>query len=189
MIEIIDNAVQLGVLMGCCIYTILLFMRTREQVWFLLTCYYGAYALGLVYWFLFLLFYSEFPKLSPVSDLSWIASILFLIVLQNTLCSPAERGYRPPLAWAAPIFCTIMCLFFFRWGDYFLNILWAIMMGGCGYLALRGLLFVFRKSNEMHNRKHFYIAVLISILLAFGLHPAILKVSPFQTPITGLISS
>lgn len=77
MIEIIDNAVQLAVTAGCGIYATILFLRRKEQIWFLLTCFYGTFALGLVYWFLFLVFNRDTPQISPISDLSWLASVLF----------------------------------------------------------------------------------------------------------------
>ncbi len=119
MIEIIDNGIQLAVLIGCCIYAAVLSIGRNRQVWFLLTCFYGAFALGLTYWLLFLVFYSETPKLSPVSDLSWLAGVLFLLVLQNTLRLPGESTYRPLLAWAAPAFSTIMCFFFSGGATFF----------------------------------------------------------------------
>lgn len=140
MIEIIDNAIQLVVLAGCCIYSAVLSIKNKGQVWFLLTCFYGAFALGLIHWLLFMVFYSGNPKLSPVSDLSWLAGVSFLLVLQDILRLPGENTYRPVLALAAPVFSAIMCLFFFRWGHYFLNILYALLMGACGYNALRGLI-------------------------------------------------
>lgn len=85
MAEIIDNSIQLAVVAGCCIYSAVMSIRHKMQAWFLLTIFYGAFALGLVHWLLFLVFFSGTPKLSPVSDLSWLASVLFLFVLQNTL--------------------------------------------------------------------------------------------------------
>jgi len=48
MIEIIDNAIQLMSLSVCFIYAAILYIRTKEQVWFLLTCFYSAFALGLM---------------------------------------------------------------------------------------------------------------------------------------------
>ena len=126
MIELIDNAIQLTVLIGCCTYSAVQAIRRNSHVWFLLTCFYGAYALGLVYWLLFIAFHSTYPSISPISDLSWMASVLFLIVMQNTLRLPGESTYRPLAAWAAPAFSTVMCFFLFQWGDYFLNILWVI---------------------------------------------------------------
>jgi len=169
MVEIIDNAVQLAVLTGCCMYTAALYMRKQEQVWFLLTCFYGVFALGLAYWLLFIVFYAKSPKISPVSDLSWLAGVLFLLVLQNAMRLPEEERYRPFLPWVAPAFSVVMCLFFFRWGDYILNILWAVLMGACGYSALRGWLFACRQSGEKRDHRYFHIAVLAFILVEYCL--------------------
>lgn len=169
MIEIIDNSIQLTVLACCCIYSAIQAIRRNTNAWFLLTCFYGAYALGLVFWLLFLFFYSDWPHISPVSDLSWMASVLFLIVLQNTISLPEERAYRPSSAWVAPACSTALCFFFFQWGDYLLNILWAALMGVCGYNALRGLLYARQKSDGTRNNQYIYMAVLAFILLEYGL--------------------
>ena len=169
MLEAIDNAVQLSVMAGCGMYTAVLFLRCKERVWFLLTCFYGAFALGLIHWLLFLVFRLESPQFSPVSDLSWLAGLLFLLALQTTIRLPEEKAYRPLWAWTAPAFCTVMCFYFFRWGDYFLNVLWAVLMGACGYLALRSLLFARRQSGGLRGRQYFHIAVLTFILLEYGL--------------------
>ena len=169
MIEIIDNSIQLSVMAGCGIYSAVLFFRRKEQVWFLLTCFYGAFALGLIYWLLFLVFLSDTPRFSPISDLSWLASVLFLLVLQTTIRLPGEEEYRPLWAWTVPAFCTIMCFFFFMWGKYFLNTLWAILMGICGYSALRGLVFARRQSGAARGCQYFHIAVLAFILFEYGL--------------------
>lgn len=104
-----------------------------------------------------------------MSDLSWLASVLFLLVLQTTIRLPEERAYRPPLAWAVPAFCAVMGLYFFQWGDYFLNILWEVLLGICGYSALRGLLFARRQSGGLRSRQYFHGAVLAFVLLEHGL--------------------
>lgn len=169
MIEIIDNSIQFAVLTCCCIYSAIQAIRRSTNAWFLLTCFYGAYALGLVFWLLYLVFHLETPRISPVSDLSWMASVLFLIVLKNTISLPEERAYRPPLAWIAPAFSAVMCFFFFQWGEYLLNILWAALMGVCGYYALSGLLWARRQRNGMRSFRYFYIAVLAFILLEYSL--------------------
>lgn len=168
-LSVIDNAIQLAVMASCGIYAAVLFLRRREQAWLLLTCFYGAFALGLIYWLLFLVFRSDVPRLSPASDLSWMASVLFLLVLQTTVRLPGEGAYRPPWAWAVPAFCAVMCIYFFQWGDYFLNILWEVLLGACGYCALRGLLFARRQVGAARGRQYFHSAVLAFVLLENGL--------------------
>ncbi|NLU53260.1 MAG: hypothetical protein GXX10_10415 [Clostridiaceae bacterium] len=169
MIEIIDNAIQLMVLVCCVIYVTILSLRHKGQVWFLLTCFYGSFALGMIHWLLFIVLYNDTPKISTVSDLSWLAGVLFLLVIQNTLRLPGESTYRPLMAWAAPAFSTIMCLFFFQWGDYFLNILYAVLMGACGYNALRGFMLSRRKRDNTGKRHYFHIVVLAFILVEYCL--------------------
>jgi hypothetical protein len=154
---------------GCGIYCAVLFLKLKEQVWFLLACFYAAFALGLLYWLLFLVFRSGTPKFSLVSDLSWLASLLFLLALQTTIRLPGEKDYRPPWAWSVPVFCAVMCLYFFRWGDYFINILWAVLMGACGYDALRGLLFTQHQRGAALKHQYFHIAILAFILLEYCL--------------------
>lgn len=169
MTELIENGIQLAVVLGCCVYAGVMLVRSRDQVWFLLTCFYGSFALGLIYWLLYIAFFSKTPPISPVSDLSWLASVLFLLVLQNTLRLPEEGAYRPLAAWLAPVVSTLLCFFLFQWGDYFLNTLWAIVMGTCGYCALRGLLFARRQDKSTSGRQYLHMSVLTVILLEYCL--------------------
>lgn len=169
MIEVIDNAVQLAVTLSCGIYAAVLSIRRKNEAWFLLTCFYAVTTLGLTYWVLFLVLRSESPTVFYVSDLCWIASVLFLILLQTALRLPGERDYRPLWVWVGPAFCAVMCLYFFRWGEYFINILWAILLGTCGYFSLRGLLFARRQTGAARVRQYFHIAVLGYILLEYSL--------------------
>ncbi len=169
MLHIIDNGIQLTVMTGCGIYTAVLFIRSKNQAWFLLTCYYGAFTLGLIYWFLFLVFRSMTPQISSISDLNWLASLLFLLMLQKTIQLPGEGAYRPLWLWTIPVFCGVMCLYFFRWGDYFVNVLWAVLMGACGYIALRGLLFAHHQTGAGRNHQYFHISVLAFILVEYCL--------------------
>ena len=67
------------------------YLKSREQPWFLLTCFYGTFALGTLYWTLHLLLRQETPQVFYVSDLAWLASYVFLFALTLTLPDVAER--------------------------------------------------------------------------------------------------
>ena len=164
-IVIIDNVVQLAVTAGCGIYSAVLFIRRKEQAWFLLTCFYGAFSLGLINWTLFIWFRAAAPQFFSVSDLNWIAGGLFLLALQTTIRLPGEGAYRPLWAWAVPVFCAVMSLYFFQYSAHLLDILWTVPLGGCGYFALRGLLFARRQSAQARGTQYFHMVVLIYILL------------------------
>ena len=60
--ELISNLFQFAVtLLGFCMSGIR-YLKGRKQTYFLLTCFYGCFALGSLYWTLYLLLFSETPQ-------------------------------------------------------------------------------------------------------------------------------
>lgn len=105
MIEFWDYLSQfLAVTAGFCA-ALRAYLKSREQPWFLLTCFYGTFALGTLYWTLHLLLRQETPQVFYVSDLAWLASYVFLLALTLTLPDAGERQSRTGLCWLAPVFC------------------------------------------------------------------------------------
>ena len=105
MIEFWDYLSQfLAVTAGFCA-ALRAYLKSREQPWFLLTCFYGTFALGTLYWTLHLLLRQETPQVFYVSDLAWLASYVFLLALTLTLLDAGERQSRTGLCWLAPVFC------------------------------------------------------------------------------------
>ena len=91
--ELISNLFQFAVtLLGFCMSGIR-YLKGRKQTYFLLTCFYGCFALGSLYWTLYLLLFSETPQVFYVSEFGWIASVIFLYLLQYTLSSAEERDF------------------------------------------------------------------------------------------------
>ena len=75
--ELINNLFQFAVtLLGFCLSGIW-YLKDRKQTCFLLTCFYGCFALGSLYWTLYLLLFSETPQVFYVSEFGWIASVIF----------------------------------------------------------------------------------------------------------------
>ena len=57
--ELLSNLVQLAAtVLGFCLAGAW-YRRTRGQAWFLLTCFYGCFALGALYWTLYLLLFDR----------------------------------------------------------------------------------------------------------------------------------
>ena len=92
MIELFDNLSQLmAVALGYALSTVQ-YLHSRRTPWFLLSCFYGCFGLGLIYW---LLYTSLVPDASPmfyVSDIGWISCFLFLLVLQVGFAERGEEG-------------------------------------------------------------------------------------------------
>ena len=101
--ELISNLFQFAVtLLGFCLSGIW-YLKDRKQTCFLLTCFYGCFALGSLYWTLYLLLFSETPQVFYVSEFGWVASVIFLYLLQYTLSSDEERRFSTGKALIAPL--------------------------------------------------------------------------------------
>lgn len=75
--ELISNLLQFIVtLLGFSLSGIR-YLKSRKQTYFLLTCFYGCFALGSLYWTLYLLLFSETPQVFYVSEFGWMASVIF----------------------------------------------------------------------------------------------------------------
>lgn len=100
--ELVSNLSQFIVtLLGFCLSGIW-YLKSRAQAYFLLTCFYGCFALGSLYWTLYLLLFSETPQVFYVSEFGWVASVIFLYLLQYGLSTAEERGFACRKALLAP---------------------------------------------------------------------------------------
>lgn len=169
MIDILDNAIQLAVASGCALWACILALRHKSQTYFMLASFYGTFALGLLYWLLYLLVNNYMSKIFYVSELSWIASYLFLLMLCQTLPSKEERAYRPALVWAIPLLTVGVVLYLVQFGEFFANITMCALLGICGWFATRGFLWARRQSGDEKKRQAFYASILLLIILEFAL--------------------
>ena len=91
-------------------------------------CFYGCFALGALYWTLYLLLFDTTPRVFYVSEFGWVASVIFLRILQATLASQDERSFRCRRAWLAPAFGVPLLAFYCTFGDILSNLIWCGMM-------------------------------------------------------------
>ena len=83
--ELIENLLQLLVTFAGALLSGLSYRRSCRQAYFLLLCFYGCFALGALYWTLYLLLFDTTPRVFYVSEFGWVASLIFLRILQATL--------------------------------------------------------------------------------------------------------
>ena len=87
--ELVSNLLQFIVtLLGFSLSGIR-YLKSRTQAYFLLTCFYGCFALGSLYWTLYLLLFSETPQVFYVSEFGWMA---FFFTSCNTRFPPRRKG-------------------------------------------------------------------------------------------------
>ena len=76
--ELIENLLQLLVTFVGALLSGISCRKSRRQAYFLLLCFYGCFALGALYWTLYLLLFDTTPKVFYVSEFGWVASVIFL---------------------------------------------------------------------------------------------------------------
>ena len=131
--ELTSNLLQfLVTLLGFCLGAIL-YRQNRRQAYFLLACFYGCFALGSLYWTLYLLLFSETPRVFYVSEFGWIASVIFLRILQYALSGEEERAFKCRAAWLSAIVGVPLMALYCAYGDILSNLIW------CGLAPYWGL--------------------------------------------------
>ena len=100
--ELIENLLQLLTTFLGALLSGIAWQKRRRQAYFLLLCFYGCFALGSLYWTLYLLLFNTTPRVFYVSEFGWVASVIFLRILQVTLTDSgnaafaAEKRGSPP---------------------------------------------------------------------------------------------
>ncbi|MEF9864715.1 MAG: histidine kinase [Christensenellaceae bacterium] len=169
MIEIIDNAIQLFITTSCAIWVGTLAAKRKSQSYFILACFYGTFALGLLFWLSYLAIMTYTPKIFYVSDLSWFASFLFLLLLDITLATPDERNYKPIFACVIAAIPTVTTICFLFGGDVFGTLLWCPLLIACTYNSTRGFLYARKQTDVGRNRQWIHLAILFFIFTEFTL--------------------
>ena len=158
--ELVENLLQLLVtfLGACCAG--LSYRRERRQAQFLLFCFYGCFALGTLYWTLYLLLFGATPRVFYVSEFGWVASVIFLRILQATLSAPEERAFRCRMVWLAPAVGVPLMIFYCTFGDILSNLIWCGMIILLSACSIRGLAYANRQTGAARRLRPFHIGIL-----------------------------
>lgn len=65
MIESIENALQIAVLLACISISLYRAVTQRSRAWTMLSFFYGSQVLGDIYWLVCLIFYHDTPRIFP----------------------------------------------------------------------------------------------------------------------------
>ena len=137
MIESIENALQIIVLLICSGIALYRAIANHSQTWVLAFLFFGSWLLGDIYWLVCLLFYGQTPQISIVSDLSWYGSYIFLYLLLYHSSAPDKDSRKHRLPWLGPVFAAGMAVFFITQGELLSNLIYASLMGLLLFSAVR----------------------------------------------------
>ena len=158
--ELIENLLQLLTTFVGALLSGISYWKRGRQAYFLLLCFYGCFALGALYWTLYLLLFDTTPRVFYVSEFGWVASVIFLHILQATLAGTDERSFRCRRAWLAPAFGIPLLAFYCIFGDILSNLIWCGMMIWLSFCAIRGLVYAKTQTGTARNMRYFHIGVL-----------------------------
>ncbi|MEG2380675.1 MAG: histidine kinase [Oscillospiraceae bacterium] len=185
MIEVIDNAMQLFVTTVCAFWAGTLAFKSKKQVYRILTCFYGTFSLGLLFWLMYLIVMTYTPKIFYVSDLSWVASFLFLFMLNVFVSTTEERKYKTPITWVVTAVLLALMVYFCFWGDYLNTILSSGILILNGYFSTRGFIYARHQNDEKRSMQYIHGAILFVVFaenalwLASCLYPDITIKTPY----------
>ena len=98
-----------------------------------------------------LLLFDTTPRVFYVSEFGWVASVIFLRILQATLAGTDERSFRCRRAWLAPAFGVPLLAFYCTFGDILSNLIWCGMMVWLSFCAIRGLAYAKTQTGAARN--------------------------------------
>ena len=162
--ELIENLLQLLAAFLGALISGGAYRKNRGQAYFLLFCFYVCFALGSLYWTLYLLLFNTTPRVFYVSEFGWVASVIFLRILQATLTSQDDRSFRSRRAWLAPAFGVPLLAFYCIFGDILSNLIWCGMMIWLSFCAIRGIAYAKTQTGAARNMRHFHIGVLCFVV-------------------------
>lgn len=165
MIERIENALQIAVLLACVSVSLYRAAAGRSRMWTLLFFFYGSWVLGDIYWLACLIFFDQTPQISVVSDLSWYASYIFLYMLLRHAAPPETAGRKRVLPWTGVLFAVGMAAFFMQWGKIVSNLIYASLMA----LLLYSVISRFQDRKKYMAQQPLCIAVLVFCLLEYAM--------------------
>ena len=166
--ELIENLLQLLTTFVGALLSGISYRKSGRQAYFLLLCFYGCFALGALYWTLYLLLFDTTPRVFYVSEFGWVASLIFLRILQATLTSQDERTFRCRRAWLAPAFGVPLLAFYCTFGDILSNLLWCGLMIVVSYHAIRGLAYARAQVGTARDMQYFHIGVLCYVAAEYA---------------------
>ncbi len=158
--ELIENLLQLLVTFAGALLSGLSYRRSRRQAYFLLLCFYGCFALGALYWTLYLLLFDTTPRVFMCrSSAGWQA------LSSCAFCRPRWQEQRSAASAAAEHglrlrSCVPLLAFYCTFGDILSNLLWCGMMIWLSFCSIRGLVCANGQTGAARKMRYFHIGVL-----------------------------
>ncbi len=168
-LELFLDILQLLVTLAGCGCSVLLYCKSRRQHYFLLTCFYGCFSLGLFYWTIYLLLFDKTPQLLYVTEIAWLSALIFLGMLQYTFSSQEERTFWCPAMWLAPVTGVATMVVYWLCGGVLFTMLRFSLSVMLVWKNIQSLCYLAAQKQPAPQLRTFYIAVLTFVAAEYAL--------------------
>ena len=154
--ELIDNLFQITVLLCACVAAGILAIRHRNRSLLILSLAYACFAMGTIYYVLYLVIIGIWPQVFYVAEISWLAAWLFYLSAQILRTEGMKCRFSLPAGAAAA------CLAADFGPSYFVSALFALTAGAIMYLSVSQI-----QNGSLYRKRDFFmiICVMLQVLL------------------------
>lgn len=164
-LELLDNLLQLLVALLSGIWLMYLFYRTARRCFVFLAGAHLGWALGLVYWVLYLALRGHTPPEPSPAQFVWSGAHLFYLSVISSLGDGRAAGPAPWQAWLAPL-CTLpftlAWLLLGKHNSLVVSLVWGAGFAWIAYRSLAALLLSRAAKDSALARYH---ALVLAMLL------------------------
>ena len=134
--ELIDNLFQITVLLCACVAAGILAIRHRKRSLLMLSLAYACFAMGTIYYVLYLVIIGIWPQVFYVAEISWLAAWLFYLSVQILTGEGKKDRFSLPAGAAAAVIAAIAFLDHDFGPSYFVSALFSLTAGATMYLSV-----------------------------------------------------
>ena len=139
--ELVDNLFQVVVLFSAAVAATVLSVRRKERGCLILAFGYACFAMGTLFYVLYLAIIGTVPQVFYVSEISWLAAYLFFLSFQIVRTEKLPMGFQWPAALCALVLGVSVLVIRIFGPSWLVCVPFALTVGGNAYLSgchLRG---------------------------------------------------
>lgn len=134
--ELIDNCFQVAVLLCAALAAIAAALRHKDRRFLILALFYICISMGTLYWVLCIFIMGNVPQVFYVSEFSWLAAYLFLLLFQMVRTDQVRTLFSL-LSLSCAMFAAAVVLVFRMFGpSYFVSAAFAGVVFAIVYLTV-----------------------------------------------------
>lgn len=133
--ELVDNLFQVVALFGAAVAAAILSIRRKERGCLILAFGYACFAMGTLFYVLYLTIMGTVPQVFYVSEISWLAAYLFFLSLQIVRTEELPLGFQwPATLYALVLGISVLVIRIFG-PSWLVCVPFALTVGGNAYLS------------------------------------------------------